>query len=186
MSQPAILPGALVGRDGELGFLQDFCRQAAVSGGALFLSGDPGVGKTALVNALAARHPRRARWWCAWPARSSRRRSAFPGSTRRCSRCLATSANSTPPTGTRCGWPSVSEPACTGAAAGIQRRAGPAAHAAARVPVLLIVDDLPWIDRASACVLSFAARRLGGSRAGLLAACRTGAESYFDRGGLWI
>ena len=57
-------------------------------------------------------------------------------------------------------------------------------HAAARVPLLLIVDDLPWIDRASAGVLSFVARRLGGSRAGLLAACRTGADSYFDRGGL--
>jgi len=57
-------------------------------------------------------------------------------------------------------------------------------HAAARVPLLLIVDDLPWIDRASAGVLSFVARRLVGSRAGLLVACRTGAESYFDRGGL--
>jgi ABC-type uncharacterized transport system ATPase component len=53
MSQPAILPGALVGRDPELGFLQDFFQQTAVSGGALFLSGDPGVGKTALVNVLA-------------------------------------------------------------------------------------------------------------------------------------
>ena len=53
MSQPAIHPAALVGRDRELGFLQEFFRQTAVSGGALFLSGDPGVGKTALVNVLA-------------------------------------------------------------------------------------------------------------------------------------
>ena len=35
MSHPGILPGALVGRDRELGFVQDFFRQAAVSGGAL-------------------------------------------------------------------------------------------------------------------------------------------------------
>ena len=41
---------------------------------------------------------------------------------------------------------------------------------AAREPLLLIVDDLPWIDRASAGVLSFVARRLVGSRAGLLGA----------------
>ena len=34
-------------------------------------------------------------------------------------------------------------------------------QAAARAPLLLIVDDLPWIDRASAGVLSFVARRLG-------------------------
>ena len=57
-------------------------------------------------------------------------------------------------------------------------------HAAAGVPFLLMVDDLPWIDRASADVLSFVARRLVGSRAGLLVACRTGAQSYFDRAGL--
>ena len=55
---------------------------------------------------------------------------------------------------------------------------------AARVPLLLVVDDLPWMDRASADVLSFVARRLAGSRAGLLVACRTGADSYFDRAGL--
>jgi DNA-binding CsgD family transcriptional regulator len=57
-------------------------------------------------------------------------------------------------------------------------------QSAARGPLLLIVDDLPWIDRASADVLGFVARRLVGSRAGLLVACRTGAQSYFDRAGL--
>ncbi len=55
---------------------------------------------------------------------------------------------------------------------------------AAREPLLLIVDDLPWIDRASAGVLSFVARRLVGSRAGLLGARRTGAQTYFERAGL--
>jgi hypothetical protein len=55
---------------------------------------------------------------------------------------------------------------------------------AARLPLLLIVDDLPWIDRASAGVLSFVARRLAGSRAGLLGARRTGAQTYFERAGL--
>ena len=55
---------------------------------------------------------------------------------------------------------------------------------AARGPLLLIVDDLPWIDRASAGVLSFVARRLAGSMAGLLGARRTGAQTYFERAGL--
>ena len=45
-------------------------------------------------------------------------------------------------------------------------------HVAARVPLLLIVEDLPWIDRASAGVLGFVARRLAGSRAAFLAARR--------------
>jgi DNA-binding CsgD family transcriptional regulator len=51
-------------------------------------------------------------------------------------------------------------------------------------PLLLIVDDLAWLDRASAVVLGFVARRLAGSRVGFLAASRRGEESFFDRVGL--
>jgi len=51
-------------------------------------------------------------------------------------------------------------------------------------PLLLIVDDLPWLDRTSAVVLSIVARRLRGSRVGLLAASRLGEESFFERAGL--
>ena len=47
---------------------------------------------------------------------------------------------------------------------------------AARRPLLLVVDDLQWMDRSSADVLSFVVRRLGGSRAGFLAAARTGSS----------
>ncbi|MDQ7909878.1 AAA family ATPase [Phytohabitans sp. ZYX-F-186] len=52
------------------------------------------------------------------------------------------------------------------------------------VPVVLLVDDVQWIDRASATVLGFVARRLDGSHAGLLVSARTGATSYLDRRGL--
>jgi hypothetical protein len=48
----------------------------------------------------------------------------------------------------------------------------------------LIVDDLPWLDRASAAVLGFVARRLSGSRAGLLAASRTGQGGFLESAGL--
>jgi DNA-binding CsgD family transcriptional regulator len=40
-------------------------------------------------------------------------------------------------------------------------------------PVLVVVDDLPWLDAASARMLSFALRRLRDERIGLLAALRT-------------
>ena len=50
--------------------------------------------------------------------------------------------------------------------------------------MLVIIDDLPWLDRASAGVLSFVARRLEGSQVGLLGASRTGEEDFFDRAGL--
>ena len=57
-------------------------------------------------------------------------------------------------------------------------------QAAASRPLLVIIDDLPWLDRASAGVLSFVARRLDGSRVGLLGASRTGEEDLFDHVGL--
>ncbi|MET8824638.1 AAA family ATPase [Streptomyces sp. NPDC004610] len=55
---------------------------------------------------------------------------------------------------------------------------------AAGAPLLLVVDDLPWLDRASAVVLGFVSRRLAGSGVSFLAASRTGQESVFDHGGL--
>ncbi|WP_031025955.1 helix-turn-helix transcriptional regulator [Streptomyces sp. NRRL WC-3725] len=51
-------------------------------------------------------------------------------------------------------------------------------------PVLLVVDDLPWVDRASAAVFGFLARRLSGHRIRFLAASRTGTDSFFDGTGL--
>ncbi|QDN84306.1 AAA family ATPase [Streptomyces sp. S1A1-7] len=51
-------------------------------------------------------------------------------------------------------------------------------------PLLVIVDDLPWLDRMSAAVLAFVARRLAGARIGFLGAFRTGESSFFDGGGL--
>jgi DNA-binding CsgD family transcriptional regulator len=50
--------------------------------------------------------------------------------------------------------------------------------------LLVIVDDLPWLDRASAVVLGFVARRLAGSRVGFLGAYRSGEGSFFERGGV--
>jgi DNA-binding CsgD family transcriptional regulator len=51
-------------------------------------------------------------------------------------------------------------------------------------PVLVVVDDLQWVDRATAGVLGFVARRVQGTKIGLLAAFRTGDETFFERVGL--
>ncbi|RKN47522.1 AAA family ATPase [Micromonospora endolithica] len=56
--------------------------------------------------------------------------------------------------------------------------------AARTKPVLLIVDDVQWIDRPSAVVLGFVARRVPGTPVGVIAASRTGTESFIDRRGL--
>jgi DNA-binding CsgD family transcriptional regulator len=58
-------------------------------------------------------------------------------------------------------------------------------HAAARRgPLLVVVDDLQWLDRSSAGVLGFVARRLEGSRIGFLAAGRSESDSFLLSAGL--
>jgi DNA-binding CsgD family transcriptional regulator/tetratricopeptide (TPR) repeat protein len=49
---------------------------------------------------------------------------------------------------------------------------------AARGPVLLVADDLQWLDSASAELLGFAARRLGDTPVQLLCAVRTEGQEY--------
>jgi hypothetical protein len=56
--------------------------------------------------------------------------------------------------------------------------------AAVTRPLLVVVDDLPYLDRAGSLVLASAVRRLAGTGAGFLAALRTESESFFDRAGL--
>lgn len=57
-------------------------------------------------------------------------------------------------------------------------------QAASTTPILIVVDDVPWLDQASGRVLAFIARRAAGTRLGLLATTRTGEESPFDRSGI--
>ncbi|MDP9259905.1 MAG: AAA family ATPase [Actinomycetota bacterium] len=47
------------------------------------------------------------------------------------------------------------------------------AELAAATPLVIAIDDVQWLDRPSARVLEFAARRLGGSRVGFLLSLRT-------------
>jgi DNA-binding NarL/FixJ family response regulator len=55
---------------------------------------------------------------------------------------------------------------------------------AERQPVLVIVDDAQWLDAASAAALLFAARRLRSERVALLAATRPGSVFDAERNGL--
>ena len=46
-------PAGLVGREQDLGVVRSFAAQASVSGGGLVIAGEPGVGKTTLLEAVA-------------------------------------------------------------------------------------------------------------------------------------
>ncbi|MFF3503229.1 AAA family ATPase [Streptomyces sp. NPDC003247] len=51
-------------------------------------------------------------------------------------------------------------------------------------PLLIVVDDLPWLDRPTSSVLGFVARRLVGSRISFLAASRVTSDGFFASSGL--
>jgi hypothetical protein len=176
----------LVGRLEELGFLEAFVREAAVNGGTLQVSGGPGVGKTSLLDATE----RYARASGTIVLRvvatelegelsyAALNQALYPlieefdelNTAQRDALQVALGFGEGPPPGRLL---------VSNAATVLLRKA------AARSPLLLIVDDIPWSDRASAGVLSFVARRLAGSRAGLLVASRTGEDQgFFDRTGL--
>ena len=57
-------------------------------------------------------------------------------------------------------------------------------RAAGRGPVLVAVEDLQWVDPASATVLGYVMRRLRGEPVGILASHRTGEPVHLDIAGL--
>jgi DNA-binding CsgD family transcriptional regulator len=173
----------LVGRDEELWHLHDFVDQVRTDGRSLLLSGDPGVGKTVLLEATA-RYAR---------AHGVRVLNAS-GVEFEAGVGFATLHQLLQPVFgefDRLGdWHRDALTTALGLRRGprldqlVLSNAVLAVLEAASTPLLLVIDDLPWIDQASAAVLGFVARRLHQMPVGLLAASRTGEENFLDRAGL--
>jgi DNA-binding CsgD family transcriptional regulator len=178
-------PAMLIGRDRELEILARFLEHAAADGGAFLLMGAPGAGKTALLDAAADAAEEAGTGvlraagaeFEADLAYSGLHQVLLPvsgqferlGATHRNALNVALGYGDGPPPDRLL----VSTATLT-----------VLLQAAAARPVLIVVDDLPWLDRASAGVLGFVARRLAGSRLGFLTALRPGEESFFERAGL--
>jgi DNA-binding CsgD family transcriptional regulator len=57
-------------------------------------------------------------------------------------------------------------------------------HGVAPHGALFVVDDAHWLDHSSSEAIAFMARRLTGTRIGLVVACRSGHATVFERSGL--
>jgi DNA-binding CsgD family transcriptional regulator len=183
---PSSTPGKdphFVGRSTELDLFRCLVAPVPAAGPALVLTGQPGIGKTALLDAAARLAGRSGlRVLRADDVRSEAdvsyaalhalllplldELSALPGALRE-ALAGAVGLADVPAAGRLVVAAAVSEL--------LRRHDG---------PVLLVVDDLQWLDGASAGVLALLARRLHGRRVRLLGAARTGSECLLLRAGL--
>ncbi len=183
---PVVAPaGLLIGRGREAEYIGSFVDRAASEGGALLLEGEAGVGKTALLEVAAARAA--ASGIRLLPAAGAEFEAdvMFAALHQLLNPLFDSLSELDPPhrnaltVALGLGEGSVSSQLLiANAALTLLRRA------AAAGPVLVIVDDVPWLDRSSAVILGFVARRVAGSRVGLLAASRPDEGSFFEGGGL--
>jgi DNA-binding CsgD family transcriptional regulator len=181
--QPVVARGeTLIGRRGELAIVRALVERTRRDGQALLLFGEPGVGKTMLLDAAAEMAS--SAGVCVLRASGVEFEASisFSGLNQTLIPLLADHAHLT-----------ASHRDALNVALGFGEGAAPdrllvanatlalLRHAAQAQPILIVIDDLPWFDRASAEVLGFVARRLAGTRVGMLGASRTGEESFFDR-----
>ena len=186
---PVKLPGmdhdqpGLVGREPEFARLLPMLDQATSAGTAVLIEGAAGIGKTALITAV--REAARKRGFRELHARGVQavggagfaglhemlhpvldRLTALP-TRQRSALTVAFGQEEGPP----------ADRLLVGLAT-----LGLVEETAAGVPLLVVIEDLHWLDRSSADVVSFLARRLGHAPVLLLASTRTGG-SYEDRSG---
>ena len=172
---------SVVGRDAELAALRDFL--AGISSGAslLVLEGDAGMGKTTLWrDALRQAAATGLRTLEAQPAESEAELS-FAGLGDLLDPVLDESLEPLP-SGQRAALSralvleDVEGPPPDAHAVGVALL-GALRALAANGPVIVAVDDVQWLDVASAGALEYAARRLRGEQVGVLLARRSGLES---------
>ena len=176
----------LVGRDGELAVLRSFVAEAGAGrGGALVVTGAPGIGKSVLLDAAAQEAGDAGARVLRASGVEFEADIAFSGLNQLVLPLSQTARALGPRRGKALsvafGFDDaavVERVAVADATVALVRRA------AASQPLLLVVDDIMWLDRSSAFVLGFVARRLAESRAALIVTSRPHEDSFFDRAGL--
>jgi len=175
---------SIVGREPELASVRESLVGES-SAHALVLVGEPGIGKTTLWEAgVAAARDRGVRVLAAQPSESEARL-PFAGLIDLCTGIGSAELEALPAPQRRAleGALLRADPADGPVHAGaVEFGFVTAVHAlAASAPVVVAVDDLQWLDRPSADVLAFAARRVGDVKVGFLLARRPGRATELER-----
>ncbi|KAB8185292.1 helix-turn-helix transcriptional regulator [Microbispora catharanthi] len=185
MAGVGVDPTGLVGRDRELAELVTFLDTAGTDGAAILLTGDPGVGKTALLDATAELAVAKGFRVVRGSGVEYETDISFAG--------LHQLIVSLSPELGRLPRPMRE---ALEVALGLGAGLAPSriavlnaalslfAEAAKERPLLLVVDDLHVIDDASRSAVGFVARRLDGHRIGLLASRRAESGASFQPTGL--
>lgn len=176
---------SLFGRESEMQVLTGLLDKVHDQGGALVISGEPGIGKSALMSAAGARARERGMLVLMTTGVQSEAQLPFAGVHQLLQPVLG-----------RVGRLAEPQRDAILAAFGLVRPAASnlfltalaalnlLAASAARVPVLIVAEDAHWLDRSTCDVLAFVARRLEFEPILLVAAIRDGFESPFNDAGL--
>ncbi|MYR64290.1 AAA family ATPase, partial [Streptomyces sp. SID625] len=157
-------------------------REQLGRGGSVLLHGPAGIGKSTVLRALAAEYSAAARTVLRCSATESESHLPFLALADLFGLVLPEVAGELP-----AAQRTALESALTGRGESTLQRDGLALRLAvlstlralaARGPVLIVADDLQWLDPASAELLGFAARRLGGTPVRMLCAVRTEDQDY--------
>ena len=169
-SSPPAQDTALVGRGPELAAVDGLLGEVDARGGALVLWGEPGVGRTALLDAAVDRAHRRGVRVLRGEAGGARGHGVPAGAagvlgliSRGAGRVDGRPPHRGPGVLRSSEHPSADRLTRLSATLGLLRDAG------RQGPLLLVVDDLQDLPGEDVRTLAFVARRLGGSRVGLLA-----------------
>jgi DNA-binding CsgD family transcriptional regulator/tetratricopeptide (TPR) repeat protein len=179
----ATLPDAVVGRDDELAAISRFLVGAGGWPGALVLRGDPGIGKSVLWRAGCAEARDRGFRTLACRPSEAEARISFAALADLLPADLDEAQDPLPPVHREALMVALGRVAGQGqpphqGAIGLGLL-GVLDQLASRSPVLVAIDDLQWLDRPSARVLSFALRRLASQPVAVLATERVdSAHSY--------
>lgn len=164
---------ALLGRESELGMIGGFLERITTGGDALLLTGAPGIGKTVLLDAAAD-----------WATLTGLRVLRGSGVEFEAEIPFAGLHQVLLPLVTDFEWLTAAHRDALTVALGFTRGAAPdravvgdATLALVRNisragPLLIIVDDVHWLDGASAAVLRFVAERMSGTATGFVATAR--------------